>query len=171
MVQDERNPDLGPEEGDRKDDTPPPAPADGEIVWSPEALARVQNAPIFVRAGIKKLMVIRAKERGHKVITSDFLTEMRNSSMMKVSRRLHRYGLKGLSPETFKVAKERMRRRPRKVEVIGDIQHHLEGRQRKNRRIINLFEQYFASLVQRKRPEGPNPSRVARLDETEDDKP
>lgn len=126
-------------------------PPDEEVTWSPEAWARLQNAPGFVRPGIKKLMVLRAKERGLKVVTSDFLTEVRNSSMMKVSRRLHRFGFKALSPEAFEVAKVKMRRRPRKVEVIEDIQHHLAGRKRKNRRIISLFKKYMASISQRGR--------------------
>ncbi len=129
-------------------------PSDEEVTWSPEALARLQNAPGFVRPGIKKLMLVRAKERGLKVVTSEFLTEMRNSSMMKVSRRLHRFGFKALSPEAFEVAKVKMRRRPRRVEVIEDIQDHLARRQRKNRRIIGLFKKYLASMSQRGREGG-----------------
>jgi hypothetical protein len=151
VEQDKRNLDLDSEEGRRKGETVPPPPTDGEITWSPEAWARVQNAPLFVRRGIKKLMVRRAKECGCKVITSDFLTEMRNSSMMKVSRRLHRFGFTSLSPEAFEVAKEKMRRRPRRVEVIEDIQDHLARRKRKNQKIISLFKKFMASMSQIKR--------------------
>ena len=151
MEQDKRNLDFDSEEESRGGGTTHPPAADGEIAWSPEARARVQNAPLFVRRGIKKLMVLRARERGYKVITSDFLSEMRNSSMMKVSRRLHRFGFTSLSPEAFEVAKEKMRRRPRRVEVIEDIQHHLAGRKRKNRGIISLFKKYMASISQRGR--------------------
>ncbi len=129
-------------------------PPDEEVTWSPEAWARLQNAPAFVRPGIKKLMPIRAKQRGLKVITSDFLTEVRNSSMMKVSRRLRRFGFTTLSPEAFEVAKEKMRHRPRRVEVIEDIQDHLARRQRKNRKIIGLFKKYLASMSQRGREGG-----------------
>ena len=49
-----------------------------EIVWPEEARRRVENAPPFVRPGILKLMVARARERGRTIITSEFLTKIRN---------------------------------------------------------------------------------------------
>ncbi|MDP7555678.1 MAG: PCP reductase family protein, partial [Nitrospinota bacterium] len=57
------------------------------IIWSEDAKIRVMNAPDFVRSGIKKLMVIRAKERGMKEITSELLSEIRDESMKFASRR------------------------------------------------------------------------------------
>jgi hypothetical protein len=57
-----------------------------EVVWTAETLRRVEHAPPFVRPGIYKLMVKRAKERGRELITSEFLTEIRNESMRRVAR-------------------------------------------------------------------------------------
>ncbi|MEE8423050.1 MAG: PCP reductase family protein, partial [Thermodesulfobacteriota bacterium] len=54
------------------------------IPWADEALKRVEDAPDFVRPGIYKLMEKRARERGIDCISSDFLSEIRNESMMLV---------------------------------------------------------------------------------------
>ena len=62
-----------------------------DIVWTEEARRRVDNAPPFVRPGILKLMPIRARERGRTEITSEFLTEIRNESMLRVAN-----GIKGV---------------------------------------------------------------------------
>ena len=59
-----------------------------EIAWAAEALKRVEDAPDFVRPGIYKLMEKRARERGKDFISSDFLSEIRDESMMLVSKRL-----------------------------------------------------------------------------------
>ena len=58
-----------------------------QIEWTEEARRRVDNAPSFVRPGILKLMVERARERGRSVITSEFLTEIRNKSMLISAKR------------------------------------------------------------------------------------
>ena len=63
-----------------------------EITWTDEALKRVENAPAFVRPGIRKLMVLRAKERSYKTITPEFLTEIRNESMLRVSKSIKKFG-------------------------------------------------------------------------------
>ncbi len=58
-----------------------------EVAWTEEARRRVDNAPSFDRPGILKLMVERARERGRSVITSEFLTEIRNESMLISAKR------------------------------------------------------------------------------------
>ncbi len=113
-----------------------------EIVWTEEALRRIENAPDFVRPGIKKLMVKRAKERGKKVIDSEFLTEIRNESMMLASKRIKKIGFEELKIDAFDKAKERLKD-ARKKEVIEDIKDFLSKRISKNEAIIEKFKQYL----------------------------
>ena len=114
-----------------------------EIVWTEAALERVGNTPDFVRPGIYKLLVKRAQERGHRIINSQFVTEIRNESMMRISQIVKRFGFDELSMEAFEVAKERMRRHPHKLEVINQIQAFLAQRIEKNPEIMAKFERYM----------------------------
>ncbi len=129
--------------GDRDRDTERDSRAAGEIVWTEEALRRVENAPDFVRPGIRKLMVLRARERNYKWITSEFLTEIRNESMLRVSKSIKKFGFEELRLEAFEVAKKKMSRNARKVEVIGQIQEFLKQRTSKNEEIIDKFKRYL----------------------------
>lgn len=115
---------------------------DEGITWSEEAKSRVLNAPGFVQAGIKKLMVIRAKERGMTEITSELLTEIRNESMQFAARRMKKMGFEELQMEAFDKAKEKMKSL-RKKDVIGNIQSFLEKRTGKRQSILDKFEEYF----------------------------
>ncbi len=117
-----------------------------EITWTDEALKRVENAPAFVRPGIRKLMVLRAKERSYKTITPEFLTEIRNESMLRVSKSIKKFGFEELRMEAFDVAKKRMRRNARKIEVIGQIEDFLAKRTSKNEEIIEKFKGYLAMV-------------------------
>lgn len=119
------------------------------ITWSGEAKKRVLNAPDFVRPGIKKLMVIRAKERGMKEITSEFLSEIRDKSMKLAARRMKNMGFEELQMQAFDKAKEKMKN-VRKKEVIGNIQSFLKKRTGKNQSIIQKFEKYFNELNSKK---------------------
>lgn len=113
-----------------------------EITWTDDALRRVENAPDFVRPGIKKLMIKRAKERGKKIIDSEFLTEIRNESMMLASKRMKKIGFEELKMDAFDKAKEKLKS-ARKKEVIGDIKDFLSKRTSKNEAIIEKFQQYL----------------------------
>jgi len=113
------------------------------VEWTPEAWDRVKQAPEFVRPGIRKLMVQRAVKRGYKRITSDFLTEIRNESMMLVSKRVKQFGFEELSMGAFEQAKEKMKESPRKVEVIEEIQDFLSLRTEKKDDIIEKFKNYM----------------------------
>ncbi len=113
------------------------------IEWSPEAWDRVKHAPEFVRPGIKKLMVQRALKRGYKFIKSEFLTEIRNESMMLVSKRVKQFGFEELSMGAFDEAKVKMASSPRKVEVIEEIEDFLSLRTEKKEDIITKFKNYM----------------------------
>jgi len=113
------------------------------VEWTAEAWERVKHAPEFVRPGIRKLMVQRAVRRGFKFITSDFLTEIRNESMMLVSKRVKQFGFEELSMGAFEQAKEKMKESPRKVEVIEEIEDFLAMRTQKKDDIIEKFKNYM----------------------------
>jgi len=116
--------------------------ADEEIKWEEEALKRVEKAPEFVRPGIYKLMVKKAKEHGYKVITSKFLSEIRDEAMMMVTKRMKRLGFDELNMMAFDKAKDKIKD-PRKKEVIDEIKQFLAERTGKNEEIIKKFEEYF----------------------------
>ncbi|QPJ65135.1 MAG: hypothetical protein G3M78_06925 [Candidatus Nitrohelix vancouverensis] len=113
------------------------------VEWSLDAWERVKHAPEFVRPGIRKLMVQRAMRRGYKLITSDFLTDIRNESMMLVSKRVKQFGFEELSMGAFEEAKEKMKESPRKVEVIEEITDFLDQRTQKKDDIIEKFKNYM----------------------------
>ena len=102
-------------EGIKIADVDHPYAKENGVEWSEEAWERVKHAPEFVRPGIRKLMVQRCVKRGFKIVTSDYLTEIRNESMMLVSKRVKGFGFEELSMDAFDVAKEKMRKSPRKV--------------------------------------------------------
>lgn len=123
-----------------------------EIPWTDDARRRVDDAPPFIRPGILKLMPIRARERGRTLITSEFLTEIRNESMLRVARCIKGFGFEELSMAAFEVAKARMRKLPHKVEVIEEIRTFLDARVEKNEMILAKFARYLAMIPERGRP-------------------
>ncbi len=122
---------------------------DNDVTWEDEALKRVENAPEFVRPGIYKLMVKKAKEHGYKVITSKFLSEIRDESMMMVTKRMKKLGFDDLTMMAFDKAKDKMKD-SRKTEVIGIIKQFLAERTGKNEEIIKKFENYFKMFSDKK---------------------
>ena len=113
------------------------------VEWAEEAWERVKHAPEFVRPGIRKLMVQRCVKRGFKIVTSDYLTEIRNESMMLVSKRVKGFGFEELTMDAFDVAKDKMRQSPRKVEVIEEIEDFLSLRTEKKDDIVEKFKNYM----------------------------
>ena len=113
------------------------------VKWSEDAWERVKHAPEFVRPGIRKLMVQRCMKRGFKIVTSDYLTEIRNESMMLVSKRVKGFGFEELTMDAFDVAKDKMRQSPRKVEVIEEIEDFLSMRTEKKDDIVEKFKDYM----------------------------
>ncbi len=119
---------------------------ENDIQWTEESLQRVEKAPGFVRAGIYKLMAKRGKERGRKIITSEFLTEIRNESMLRVAKSIKGFGFEELSMDAFDVAKRKMRKLPRKVKVIEQIKAFLGERTESNDMIISKFTRYLQMM-------------------------
>mgnify|MGYP003958301769 FL=1 len=113
------------------------------VEWSEDAWERVKHAPEFVRPGIRKLMVQRCMKRGFKIVTSDYLTEIRNESMMLVSKRVKGFGFEELTMDAFDVAKDKMRQSPRKVEEIEEIEDFLSMRTEKKDDIVEKFKDYM----------------------------
>ena len=130
-------------EGIKIADVDHPYARENGVEWSEEAWERVKHAPEFVRPGIRKLMVQRCVKRGFKIVTSDYLTEIRNESMMLVSKRVKGFGFEELSMDAFDVAKEKMRKSPRKVEVIEEIEDFLAMRTEKKDDIVEKFKNYM----------------------------
>jgi hypothetical protein len=120
-----------------------PYAKENDVKWSEDAWERVKHAPEFVRPGIRKLMVQRCMKRGFKIVTSDYLTEIRNESMMLVSKRVKGFGFEELTMDAFDVAKDKMRQSPRKVEVIEEIEDFLSMRTEKKDDIVEKFKDYM----------------------------
>jgi hypothetical protein len=119
------------------------------VEWTAEARARLERAPAFVRPGIEKLMARRCRERGRAVVDSEFLTEIRNESMLLVAKCLRGFGLDALSSDAFDVARAKMRKLPRKLEVIGEIERFLAARTGKNAAMLEKFRGYLERIPAR----------------------
>jgi hypothetical protein len=123
-----------------------------DVAWTDEARQRVDRAPAFIRPGILKLMPIRARERGRTVITSEFLTEIRNESMLRVARCIKGFGFEELSMAAFEVAQAKMRKLPHKVQVIEEIKAFLDARVEKNEMVLAKFARYLEMIPERGLP-------------------
>ncbi len=135
----------------RKDDAEADTPAGSEeIPWDEDARARVDNAPDFVRPGILKLMQRRAAARGKKRIDSQFLTEIRDESMMLVTKRMKKMGFAEIDMKAWDKASAGFSGNQRKVDVIGQIKSFLGARPEKNRVIMEKFGSFFADDVGKK---------------------
>jgi radical SAM protein with 4Fe4S-binding SPASM domain len=121
--------------------------SNGSIPWDAAARARVENAPDFVRPGILKLMQRRAKARGKERISTEFLTEIRDESMMLVTRRMKDMGFPELDMTAWDKAKDKFKKDEHKVSVIDSIKSFLGDRPEKNRAIIEKFGSFFADNV------------------------
>jgi len=91
----------------------------------------------------------RARERGRSIIDSEFLTEIRNESMLRVAKCIRGFGFEELSMDAFEVAKAKMRRLPRKVAVIEEIKAFLAERTQKNEMVLAKFQRYLAGARRR----------------------
>lgn len=121
---------------------------DGNIPWTETAKKRVENAPSFVRPGIYKLMQIRAVQEGEEIITTEFLSKIRNESMFLAAGRMKKFGFDDLKMEVFEAAKNRIKNDRKRI-VIDEIKGFLDKRTKKNEKIISLFEEYL-------KPDGKN---------------
>ena len=55
-----------------------------EIAWTPEALERLQRAPVFLRGMVKRLAAKKAKELGYPEITAEILDQFKQQMMGKM---------------------------------------------------------------------------------------
>ncbi|MEK7289681.1 MAG: PCP reductase family protein, partial [Planctomycetota bacterium] len=117
-----------------------------EIPWTEEARKRVEHAPDFVRPGIYKLMQKKARLYGYKEITSKFLSEIRDESMQRASKRIKHIGFDELRMEAWDKAKEKLKN-VRKQEVIEKIKTFLGERTEKNEGIITKFQAYLDGVA------------------------
>ncbi|NOR73179.1 MAG: hypothetical protein GQ467_04840 [Mariprofundaceae bacterium] len=102
-----------------------------EVPWSAEARSRLDNAPDFVRSGIKKAAERRARREGLAEISSDDLTRFRNESMMKAVKRMKAFGFRELTFDAFKVAATKVKRlkgNPQAEKRFAEIRKHVEGK-------------------------------------------
>ncbi|MEJ1404716.1 MAG: PCP reductase family protein, partial [Candidatus Sedimenticola sp. (ex Thyasira tokunagai)] len=102
------------------------------VEWHADALARVESAPDFVRAGIKKAAEFAARREGLERITTIDLTRFRNRAMMKAVRRMKGFGMKELNFDAFEIAKQRVPRLQENEQAekrFSEIQHYVESKQ------------------------------------------
>ncbi|MDQ6960828.1 MAG: PCP reductase family protein [Mariprofundaceae bacterium] len=102
------------------------------VPWAKEARARLNDAPDFVRSGIKKAAERRARREGLDNITSDDLTRFRNESMMKAVKRMKAFGFKELTFngvfETASTRVKRLKNNPQAARRFAEIREHVEGK-------------------------------------------
>ncbi len=103
------------------------------VPWTKEARARLNDAPDFVRSGIKKAAERRARREGLANITSDDLTRFRNESMMKAVKRMRAFGFRELTfDNVFETASGRVKRlknNPQAAKRFTEIREHVEGKE------------------------------------------
>ncbi len=85
-------------------------PGEGGVEWDANALARVESAPDFIRAGIRKAAEFNARKEGLSRITSEDLTRYRNNAMRRAVRRMKGFGMHELSFAAYEIARERVPR-------------------------------------------------------------
>ena len=101
------------------------------VVWRPDAWHRLQNAPAFIRSGIKKAAEYAARREGLAEICPDDLTRFRNRAMLRAVKRLRGFGMQELSFSGFDEAKKRVKRlrnNPQAEQRMAAIQSHVEGK-------------------------------------------
>ena len=105
------------------------AAPEAPVRWAPEAWARLQTAPEFVREGIRKAAERRARRMGVAEITSPLLTRFRNQAMMKAVKRIRELGFTELTFDAFDAAKAEIRTvslNPEAQERLDRIRRYFE---------------------------------------------
>jgi len=103
------------------------------VPWSSEARARLNDAPDFVRSGIKKAAERRARREGLSKISPETLTRFRNAAMMKAVKRMRAFGFKELTFDgVFETASNRVKRLKNNPQAAGrfdEIRQHVESKE------------------------------------------
>src|SRR5207237_8654070 len=55
-----------------------------EVIWTDEALKRMERAPVFLRGMVKRLAEKKARELGYSEITEEVLTQFKGQMMGKM---------------------------------------------------------------------------------------
>jgi len=114
------------------------------VEWEPDALARVESAPDFNRAGIKKAAEFNARREGKTIITSEDLTRYRNKAMMRAVRRLRGFGMDELDFDAYTIAKERVPRlqdNDQAEKRFAAIREYVESKQAPDGSGLGLLDQ------------------------------
>jgi len=103
------------------------------VPWSGEARARLNDAPSFVRSGIKKAAERRARREGLSEIDSASLTRFRNAAMLKAVKRMRAFGFRELTfDDVFETASSRVKRlknNPQAAKRFAEIRQHVEEKE------------------------------------------
>jgi radical SAM protein with 4Fe4S-binding SPASM domain len=102
------------------------------VEWDAQTLRRVESAPEFVRAGIKKAAEFNARREGLAVITDDDLTRFRNRALMRAVRRIKGFGMQELSFDAFEIARKRVPRlkdNAQAAQRFANIKNYVEEHQ------------------------------------------
>ncbi len=113
------------------------------VEWEPDALSRVESAPEFVRAGIKKAAEFGAGREGLTRITSEDLTRFRNRAMMKAVKRIKSFGQKELEFDVFSIAQQkvpRLKENQQAVNRFNRIKQYVQDRQRPDGSGLGLLD-------------------------------
>jgi hypothetical protein len=70
--------DVGPTPAADDPGGTPPGAASGRVVWSPEALERLERVPSFVRGMVKRIYLDWARERGLSLLTPEVMDRARS---------------------------------------------------------------------------------------------
>jgi len=108
------------------------ATATAGVEWDPDALARVESAPAFIRGGIKKAAEFAARRAGLSHIDSEHLTGFRNRAMLRAVKRMKGFGMKSLDFDAFDIAQQqvpRLRNNDQAERRFGEIRHYVESQQ------------------------------------------
>lgn len=129
------------------------------VAWDPEALERVESAPDFNRAGIKKAAEFNARREGLERITSADLTRFRNRAMMKAVRRLRGFGMDELNFDAYEIAQQRVPRlkdNPQAAQRFNEIRSHVERHQREDGEGLGVLDRELLDQMKAelKRPRG-----------------
>lgn len=130
------------------------------VEWDPDALQRVEGAPEFNRAGIKKAAEFNARREGLSRITSEDLTRFRNRAMMKAVRRLRGFGMDELNFDAWDIAKQRVPRlkdNPQAEKRFQTIRSHVESHQGENGEGLGILDRDMLEKMKSelKRPRTP----------------
>ncbi|MCP3670684.1 MAG: radical SAM protein [Gammaproteobacteria bacterium] len=101
------------------------------VTWDKDALLRVESAPDFIRAGIKKAAEFNARREGLNRITTQDLTRFRNHAMLRAVKRMKSFGMADLNFDAYSIAQEkvpRLQQNPQADRRFSEIRNYVESK-------------------------------------------